>query len=338
MGKKIIGLSCGSKNGNCETFLRAAAMGAEELGVETEIIRAMSLKISPCRGCMGCSPKGQSVHSGKCVIKDDVAWILEKTMLEDAGLIVSVPCYHVRANGYLMCINDRMLPFFRRDMSVLKKTRVGAIIGVGGSGYDGWASLNLPTANIFVQHTRVLVDQIQINHCGLREWNLWLQQGSSLTSHTQEFRVEDLEWDKVWESWPGQEEPLDFKKKAMERAKELGRNVARAMMMPIEKVKYMGEQSAVSCPICHCNVLVVPENLPYVGCPVCWVRGVISVDNGKMKVVWNQEDAKNPRFSPEHIEHHFYRGGKHWEKVADAQEEINKLMKKYILYGKLIKP
>ena len=26
--KKIIGLSCGKKNGNCETYLKAAAMGA----------------------------------------------------------------------------------------------------------------------------------------------------------------------------------------------------------------------------------------------------------------------------------------------------------------------
>ena len=39
--KKIIALSCGRKNQFCETLIKAAAMGAEELGVETEIIRAM---------------------------------------------------------------------------------------------------------------------------------------------------------------------------------------------------------------------------------------------------------------------------------------------------------
>jgi len=337
--KKIIGLSCGSKHGNCETFLKAAAMGAEEFGVETEIIRAMSLKVLPCRGCHGCSPKGQPFHSGKCVLKDDVEWILEKTLVEDAGLIVSVPCYHVRSNGYLMCINDRMLPFFRRDMSILNKTRVGAIIGIGGSGYDGWASLTLATANIFLQHTRVLVDQIQVNHCGLKEWNLWMQQqDASLTNHAHTIRVEDTEWDKVWELWPEQEEPAEFKNKAIERARELGRNVARAMNMPIEEVKYLGEQSGVSCPVCHCNVLVVPEYLPHVGCPVCWVRGVVSFDNGKMEVIWNEEDAKNPRFSPEHIDHHFSRDGKHWQKVFEDQGKIDELMKGFRSYGKIIKP
>jgi multimeric flavodoxin WrbA len=337
--KKIIGLSCSTKNGACETFLKAAAMGAEEFGIETEIIRAMDLKVLPCRGCLACNPKGKPRHTGKCVINDDVEWILQKTMEEDAGLIVSVPTYHIRANGYFVCINERILPIFCRNMDLLKKTRVGAIIGVGGSGYDGWASLTLPIVNIFVQHTRVLVDQIQVNQCGLKEWNLWLQQkDANLTSHTHLARVEDTDWDKIWELWPGQEEPLDFKKKALERAKELGRNVARAMLMPIEEVKYMGEQSGVSCPVCHCNILMVPENLPYVACPVCWVRGLLSTENGKIKITWNEEDAKKPRFSFESIYHHFQRGGKYMDKFVNVQEEVDKLIKPFNSYGKFIKP
>lgn len=330
--KKIIGLSCGKKNGNCETFLKAAAMGAEEFGVETEIIRAMSLKVLPCRGCQVC------FETGKCILKDDVDWILEKTMVEDAGLIVSVPCYHIRANAYFICINDRMLHVQRHNVDVLKKTRVGAIIGVGGSGYDAWASLNLTTANIFVQHTRVLVDQIQVNQCALREWNLWMQQGGTLTSHTHQVRVEDTDYEKIWELWPQKYDPVDFKRRALERARELGRSVARAMSMPIEEVKYMGEQSAVSCPVCHGNVLVVPEDLPYVGCPVCWVRGVISVNDGKIKVEWNMEDAKHPRFSIESEEHHWYWLGKHGEKRLKDEEKLNELTKGFSSYGKIIKP
>ncbi len=337
--KKIIGLSCGSKNGNCDTYLKAAAKGAQELGVETEIIRAMDLKVLPCRGCGGCSPKDQPSHTGKCVLKDDVDWILEKTLMEDAALILSVPCYHIRANGYFMCINDRMLPFFRRDKSILEKTRVGAIIAVGGSGYDAWASLTLPTVNIFLQHTRTLVDQMLVTNSGYKEWNLWLQQkNKTLTSHTHMARVEDMEWDKVPEIWPGQEEPLDFKKKALERAEELGRNVVRAMDMPLEDVKYMGEQSGVACPVCHCNTLVVPENLPHVWCPVCEVRGVITAKNGRMKVVWNEEDAKNPRFTAVHVDHHFSRTGKTFEKRNRDAKAIEELMKSYSSYGKIIKP
>jgi len=37
--KKIVGLSCGRKNGNSEVLLKEALMVAEELGIATEIIR-----------------------------------------------------------------------------------------------------------------------------------------------------------------------------------------------------------------------------------------------------------------------------------------------------------
>jgi multimeric flavodoxin WrbA len=48
--KKIIGLSCGRVNGNSEILLKEALMGAEEIGVESEIIRAMELRVKHCRG------------------------------------------------------------------------------------------------------------------------------------------------------------------------------------------------------------------------------------------------------------------------------------------------
>jgi multimeric flavodoxin WrbA len=318
--KKIIGLSCGTKNGNCETFLRAAATGAEEFGIETEIIRAMELKVLP----FPAAPKD-----------DDVAWILEKTCVEDAGLIVAVPCYHARANGIFYSINERMNPVFSRDMNILKKTRVGAIIGVGGSGYDGWASLVLLSVNIFLQHTRKLVDQIEVNFCGFKEWNLWMQQGAPLTSHTHLARVQDLPYDEPWKLWPQDYNPVDFKNKALERAKELGRNVAKAMMMPIEEVKYVGEEAGVACPVCHCNILLVPENLPHVYCPCCAVRGTISVVNGKMGVEWHQEDAETPRFSYDAIKHHLDWLRQHHGGRPDIEPEQKK---KYESHATIIKP
>jgi len=289
----------------------------------------MSLKVMPCRGCWGCA------ETQKCILKDDVDWILEKTVLEDCGLIVSVPCYHVRANGFFTCIHERMNHVFLRDLNSVKKTRVGAIIGVGGSGYDGWASLTNTMVNIFVQHTRILVDQIQVNYCGLKEWNLWARKDTTPVTH--KTRVQDIDYDKMWTIYGPQDNPVDFYQKSLDRARELGRNVARAMMMPIEEVKFMGEESAVSCPVCHCNILLVPEELPYVGCPICWVRGVISVENGKMKVKWNQEDARNPRFSFAGIQHHGEWMARHHERHLKHQAQINELTKKYKSYGKIIK-
>ena len=288
--KYIVALSCGSDHGNCEAFLRAAAIGAAEFGVETELIKASTLNVNVFEG----NPD------------DDVPWIHEKTLLEDCGLIIGVPCYHCRANALFYAINERMLSVTDSDKvrDVYKKNRVGAVIGVGGSGYDGWTSLMKPSIQIFMQHTRKIVDQMQVNFAGMREWNLWMQQGQPLTSHTHLARFIDTPWDKVESMWGPQPSGVEFLKAAFERAKQLGRNVAQAMNAPIEQAKYLGEQAGVDCPLCHSNVLLIPEDLPYVGCPVCWIRGTIVVDKGKMKVEWNMKDVELPRFSYDGLNHH----------------------------------
>ena len=330
--KKIIGLSCGRKNGNSETLLKAAAMGAAELGVETEIIRAMTLKVLPCNACQGCA------KTHKCILKDDVDWILEKTCVEDCGLIVSVPCYHIRANGYFTCIHERMNHIFSRDINILKKTRVGGIIGVGGGGYDAWTSLTLPMVNIFVQHTRVLVDQIQVDYCGLEEWNLWLQDKKMTAEHIAELRIQDLSYDELFKKWPQKYDLPGVFQKSIERAKLLGHNVAKAMSLPIEKVKYVGEDYGVACPVCHTNVIVVPKDLPYVACPVCYVRGTVKSLNGKMKVQWNKKDAGYPRFSCEAVDHHLKWLGQHYGQNYSKQNQLKEISREFESYGKIISP
>jgi len=300
--KRIIGLSCGRVNGNSEILLKEALMGAEEIGVGSEIIRAMELRVKPCTGCEACSMAMAKGKEARCVIKDDdVEWILEKVLVEDCGLIVSVPVYHLRVNGYFEIINERMLPTMFRNPWILEKTRVGAIISVGG-GEPEWTPLGLTTANIFVQHTRKLVDQIQVNFVG--------RPGAVL-----------------------------MRPEYIERARELGRRVARSMMMPIGEVKYMGEDKDVSCPVCHCNVVQVFEKLPDVYCPVCWVHGAIYSDGNDMKVKWSEEDAKHPRFSEYGVSTHLKLiKSLQMKFFTEDQEKVKERMPKYASYGNIIKP
>jgi multimeric flavodoxin WrbA len=299
MAKKIIGMTCGKKNGNSEIFLKAALKGAEEYGVESEIIRVMDLKVLPCKGCFACS------KTGKCLYKDDVEWILEKTILGDTGLIVSAPVYHVRSNGMLMCIAEKMNHVWRKDLNTLKKTRMGGIISVAGSGYDGWSSLGLTSINLFVQHIRLLVDQIQINDCA--------QKAAALTP--------DNQW-------------------AIERCKQLGRNVAKAMSMPPDKVTFMGEQPHVSCPVCHCSILYVENDFPDIACPICGVHGTVTFNDGKFGAKWNMEQAQNPRFSFEGEKHHSeWLAAHHKGEFAQLElPETKQLIKEYEAYGKFIMP
>jgi multimeric flavodoxin WrbA len=300
--KKIIGLSTGRKNGNSEALLKAAAMGAVELGVETEIIRAMELRVLPCKGCFACSISS-NVNVKPCMLDDDVCWILEKTMVEDAGLIVSVPCYHLRANGYFQAIAERTNHVFLMHPEVLERNNPGGIISVGNSPH-WWTSLNLTTINIFVQHTRILVDQMEVGYA--------MELGSVLR-HS----------------------------KAIERAKELGRNVARALSMPKQEWKYMGEERALSCPVCHCDVIQAADELPNVACPVCWVHGVLKSDgNGKMKVEWDMEEAKHPRFSSYGVKEHYDFVVKRFteDRAYLATDDAKRMMKEFSCYGKIIRP
>ena len=45
---KMLGLTCGSKKGNSEILIKSALMGAEELGMEVELLRMSDLDIRPC--------------------------------------------------------------------------------------------------------------------------------------------------------------------------------------------------------------------------------------------------------------------------------------------------
>jgi multimeric flavodoxin WrbA len=259
----------------------------------------MDYEILPCKGCWGCN------KTGKCVQKDDVDWILEKTVLGDTGLIISAPVYHVRTNGVLMCIAEKMNHIWRKDLDTLNKKRMGGIISVGGSGYDGWTSLGLTTINLFLQHIRLLVDQVQVNHCA--------QKGAALTP--------DNKW-------------------AIDRSKQLGRNVAKAMSMSPKDVKYLGEDTAVSCPVCHCNIIYIEKDFPDIACPICAVHGRVFYTNGKYKVEWNMEDVKNPRFSSEGEKHHGeWLANHHKEEFAQLDlPETKELIKQYSAYGNYMKP
>ena len=299
MTKKIIGLSCGRKNGNSEHFLKSALMAAEEEGIQSEIIRAMDLKVLPCNSCWSC------MKTGRCA-KDDADWILEHTMLSDTAIIVSAPVSHLRSNSYLMILAEKMNHLFVRKPDIFERRRVGAAISVGGSGYDGWTSLGLTSINLFLQHFTTLVDQVQVDHCA--------SVGAALTPDNE---------------------------RAIERCRRLGKNVAQAAQLPFEKWKYMGEESAVSCPVCHCNVIYVEKDLPEIMCPTCEVHGTVSARDGKLSVEWNPEDVREPRFSTPKEVHHLEWITRHEREEEPRQislPEVQEKIRRYNAYGRLIVP
>jgi multimeric flavodoxin WrbA len=251
-----------------------------------------------------CNSCWTCLKTGRCA-KDDTDWILEQTLLSDTGTIISAPVYHLRACSYLMIIAEKTNHMFSRKDNIFERRRPGAAISVGGSGYDGWTSLGLTSINLFLQHFTTLVDQVQVDHCA----NI----AAALTP------------DNAW---------------AIERCRQMGKNMAKTLDTPFEEWKFLGQDTPVACPVCHCNILYIEKDFPEIMCPTCEVHGTVSVGaDGKYSVAWNQDDVREPRFSGPKEAHHLHWIMEHeWvdEPKQLALPEVQAKIAEYTAWGNFI--
>lgn len=100
MGKNVLILS-GSprKNGNSDMLCDAFMKGALEAGHQVEKIRVAEKDIGFCRGCYGC-------RSGACVLKDDMAEVLQK-MIDADVIVLASPVYFYSIDAQLKALIDR---------------------------------------------------------------------------------------------------------------------------------------------------------------------------------------------------------------------------------------
>ncbi len=99
--KKVLILS-GSprKNGNSDILCDEFKRGAEEAGNAVEKVRVSELDINYCRACYACK------KDGKCVIKDDMADLLQK-MIDADVLVLASPVYFYSIDAQLKAVIDR---------------------------------------------------------------------------------------------------------------------------------------------------------------------------------------------------------------------------------------
>ena len=88
---KILGISGGMRNGSNDGMCIEALMGAKEMGAEVEFIQLQNLHIEHCTGCTACVQSVLGGRGGKCVLKDDFDWLLDKML--DADGIVFAPAW-----------------------------------------------------------------------------------------------------------------------------------------------------------------------------------------------------------------------------------------------------
>ncbi len=265
---KVLGLTFGRKLSNTEILVKEALMGAKEAGAEVELIRVPDLEIKACTGCNSCViDLFERAGSGKCVLKDDFAWLDDK-ILEADGLVLGSPIYEKAPTGLYKTLNDRMGPShdfaFRLIAQKIHeekgvgtgpdprtfKPRVAALFAVGGS---DWTEFGLPLMQIIPMPMQMaVVDQHLFN---------WIALPGVVVLH------DDM----------------------LARARASGAHVAASLKLPPEKAEYIGDEGM--CPICHTKLLEVNGSLDQVGCATCGAKGSLKVEGGKLRFVVTEEAA-----------------------------------------------
>lgn len=267
MSKKIVAFSAGRRHGNTEMYIKTALKEANQMGVETELIRLHDCDLRPCKACpnMPCIPHG----AGGCIIKDDGAWLMEK-FLESDGYILGAPVWSLSPCGVVTDFRDRIFGpkmdvamwaqmggspewVHGRDMH-----RPGALISVGGALTENWTSLGLATlyTTTFSAQTNV-IDHLNIH---------------AVADPGEAFTREDY----------------------LLRARYLGQNLAYAVLHPEVDwtKKFLGETpEEEACPGCHNSLIIAKPGTSHVECAICGRKGTLSLDNGKIRYEWPQDNG-----------------------------------------------
>lgn len=102
MNKKVLILS-GSprKNGNSDLLCDEFSRGVTDGGNSVEKIRVSEKHIEYCKACYYCSD-----NNGQCVIKDDMAEVLQK-MIDADVIVLASPVYFYSIDAQLKALIDR---------------------------------------------------------------------------------------------------------------------------------------------------------------------------------------------------------------------------------------
>ena len=100
MDKKVLILS-GSprKGGNSDLLCDEFMKGALEAGHQVEKIRVAEKNIGVCRACYACK-------NGRCIIRDDMAEVLQK-MIDADVIVLASPVYFYSIDAQLKALIDR---------------------------------------------------------------------------------------------------------------------------------------------------------------------------------------------------------------------------------------
>ena len=290
---RFFGICCGRKNGNTELLMAEALNGVKDCipDAECSFVNLQEAEIKSCIGCETCMKhKLQGDLEFRCIhgINEDHFYAIEQQMRAADGIIVSAPAYNLLPPGILIRFLNKMHASgdYRAATQGVDICKVGGCFSIGGTDWTDYME------NVMRMITMELVG---------------VYDGVADAVH--------------FDFLPGFQLVL-ASPEVLARVRELGRNVAEAALRKKETGKnpeYKGDWGV--CPYCHSNMIRVYED-GHVTCPQCNVEGAVSVENGKIRVIFTEEAMQKSRWAPYGQRLHMENIGKGHKRTADNAEMI----------------
>lgn len=281
---KVLGISFGRHNQNCDITVKHALMAAKEAGAEVKFINTMNMKIGHCTGCGACSRSRDNGKQIKCCLKDDYLE-LENEVLEADGVIVAAPIYSIAPTGQMKNFIDRFGA--AHDLAAAteeQKKRIAAgaeellderlfrkkyvaYISVGGAHTQNWVGLGLPNFTMFGMSTCMIpVGQLDAYDMGHR-------------------------------TNPVLDPPF------LKEVAGLGTHMVDCFGKEKKEIEWYGQDG--TCPVCHHSILKVGKTTD-IECPVCGIYGKMSIEDGEVKVTFSEEEQNRARGTMVGLYEHYY--------------------------------
>lgn len=341
----ILGICNGTPNGNSEISLKAALLAAQSsspITISTSIVHIPSVSIPPNPKPLATSidislGANKSMLDGTITslttsIPDDRQVLLDALLDADA-YIFSTPIYSHSPPGHLKAVFDKICGPFNdaalvhrilqaqrlnpddpnfKDIHVdprILKPRVAAFMAIGGSSTSDQITMALPILHtlIYSLHVKV-IDQVVFLGVGTP--------GSIISRHSGAY---------------------------MNRATQLGRNLASQLGKPFYEAIYLGEEHPNACPYCHLtkvDLFITGDShngdrsrKNEIGCIACGARGVLFMnEEGDIVPRWD-EDCRVSSITWVGKEVHFEDiqiGGSEEKAEIDGMEGFEAEMEKWI--------
>lgn len=281
---KILAISMGRKDHNCDILAKHALMAAKETGAEVKFVNTMNMTIGHCKGCGACSKMRDNGKQIKCILKDDYL-SLENDILDADGIVLVTPVYSLAPTGQLKNFIDRFGA--AHDLSAateeqkkrienkapellderLFKDHYVAYISVGGAHTPNWVSMGLPNMHMF---------------------------GMSVCMHT----VGKIDaYDMGHRTNPVLDPPF------LQKVADLGKHLTASIGKKPEAITWMGEEGV--CPVCHNKFITIGETTT-VECPLCGIEGELTITDGKIQVEFSAAQQQRARGTMTGLYEHYH--------------------------------